>query len=541
MGLDGILLNRLVQTMSAEVPMKINRITQPSDHEFLFQCFKGVKMNLLFSVHPNFARIQFTKEQNTTNLDQTHLLMLFRKHLDGGVITKIQQKGFDRIVEVFIEHRDEMGVIKEMRLILELMGKSCNLILVNDENMIIDAHRRVSSFESNARTIMGGSEYEFPTPFSKKSVHELESYDKDLSFREQFEGISPLLEREILNRLNSGDSIQSIKTELLNSENLYLYKDDFHSFELKTKGSPLKTLPLMDGLDVYYRDLQAQDRIKSHTGDLLKLIKRELKRSKQKLPKLYDDYAKAEDSDYLREYGDLIFAFLPDQSSGHEFADIKDFEGNDVRVPLDIRYSAKDNALRYFKRYQKAKTSLSYLIDQIEKTEQRIEYFETLKLQCEQASVEDAKEIHEELLSQGIINQKRSRKKQQARKRKANYIVIEYDETTTIYVGKNNLQNDTITFKVANKEDYWFHAANTAGAHVLLKTKNMDETQQRLCCQLAAYFSSGRYSSSVEIHYTKIKNVKRLSGGPLGMVTINSQKSMFIDPDETYLMTYLPQ
>src|SRR5699024_1590489 len=126
-------------------------------------------------------------------------------------------------------------------------------------------------------------------------------------------------------------------------------------------GSPLKTLPLMDGLDVYCRDLQAQDRIKSHTGDLLKLIKRELKRSKQKLPKLYDDYAKAEDSDYLREYGDLIFAFLPDQSSGHEFADIKDFEGNDVRVPLDIRYSAKDNALRYFKRYQKAKTSLSYL------------------------------------------------------------------------------------------------------------------------------------------------------------------------------------
>lgn len=541
MAIDGILLNRLVQTINAEAPMKINRITQPSNHEFVLQCFKGSKLNLLVSAHPNFARIQFTKDSGSSNFDQTHFLMLLRKYLDGGVLTKVIQRGYDRIVELFIEHRDEMGVIKENRLILELMGKSCNLILVNDENIIVDAHRRISSFESNARTILGGSEYEFPTPFEKKSIADFTTIDLNLGIRDQFEGISATLEKAIIDRLEKHQSIESIQDELLHSDKLYLYKDDFHSFELQQKGPALKVLPLMDGLDAYYKDLQAQDRIKAHTGDLLKLIKRELKRSKQKLPKLYDDYEKAQDSDYLRVYGDLIFAFIPNQSSGHDSATLLDFENKEINVPLDIRYSAKDNALRYFKRYQKAKTSLKYLEDQIEKTTQRIDYFETLKLQCEQANVEDAKEIHEELLNQGIISQKKARKKQPQKKRKANYITINFDEDTTIFIGKNNLQNDTITFKLGNKEDYWFHAAHTAGAHVLLKTKHMDETQQRLCCQLAAYFSSGRYSSSVEIHYTQIKNVKRLSGGPLGMVSITKQKSMFIDPDEAYLMSYLPQ
>lgn len=539
MAIDGILLHRIVDTIAQELPMKINRITQPSNHEFLFQCFKGKKVNLLFSVHPNFARLQFTQDNNTSNLDQTHLLMLFRKHLDGGVITKIQQSSFDRIVSVFVEHRDEMGVIRQNQLILELMGKSCNLILVNEHNIIIDSYRRISSFETSARTIMSGSEYEFPKPFDKKTILELESYDPLESLREQFEGISPVLEREILLRLNT-QSIESIKEELLYSSQLYLYAKDYHSFELKHKGKALHSLELMEGLDYYYKDLQAQDRIKSHTGDLLKLIRRELKRSKQKLPKLIDDLARAEDSDYLREYGDLIFAFLPNQESGHSQALVRNFEGLEVNVPLDKRYSAKDNALRYFKRYQKAKTSLKYLTQQIETTKQRINYFETLEMQCQQASVEDAKEIHEELENQGIISQKKIRKKQHSKKKKANYITINYDEDTTIFVGKNNIQNDTITFKLSNKEDYWFHAAHTAGAHVLLKTKDMDEKQQRLCCQLAAYFSSGRHSSSVEIHYTKIKNVKRLSGGPLGMVQISNQKSMFIDPDEDYIKSYLP-
>lgn len=541
MAIDGILLKRLVETMNQEVPMKINRIIQPSDHEFIFQCFKGEKLNLLLSAHPNFARIQFTQDTNTTNLDQTHLLMLLRKHLDGGVITKIKQYGYDRVVEISVDHRDDMGVIKENKLILELMGKSCNLILVNDQNIIIDAHRRISSFESNARSIMSGSQYEKPTPFNKKPIDDFLSYDDSEGLMNQFDGISPVLEKAILFRIDEKESLESLQKELMESKSLYIYKDDFHSFELKQKGKPQKVLSLMEGLDVYYKELRAQDRIKSHTGDLLKLIKRELKRSKQKLPKLYDDYEKAEDSDYLREYGDLIFAFLPNQGSGHDEATLTNFEGEEVTIPLDIRYSAKDNALRYFKRYQKAKTSLKYLEEQINKTEQRIKYFETLKLQCEQANVEDAKEIYEELQSQGILTQKKVRKKQHAKKKKANYITINYDESTTIYIGKNNIQNDTITFKVSNKEDYWFHAANMAGAHVLLKTKNMDETQQRLCCQLAAYFSAGRHSSSVEIHYTQIKNVKRLSGGPLGMVSISTQKSMFIDPDEDYIMSYLPQ
>ncbi|CAM2795734.1 Rqc2 family fibronectin-binding protein [Erysipelothrix tonsillarum] len=540
MAIDGVLLNRIVTMMNDDCPVKINKITQPSNHEFMLHCFAGKKMNMFISTHPVFSRVQWTKEKPTAHLDQTHLLTLMRKHLEGGIITQISQYGYDRVIEIHIEHRDNMGVIRPYRLIVELLGKYANIIIVNDENIIIDALKRISPFENTSRAIVSGGLYEYPPQFDKKSFLELATYQSDEALKNQFNGISPLLEREIMFRLKSQEPHEIISL-LTESKTVYLYEHDFHIIELTHLNQSYKEMPIMEGLDAYFRDLQQKDRIKAHTGDLLKLIKRELKRSRAKLPKLYDDYDKAQDSDHLREKGDLLFAFASALPNGHHEITIQDFEGNDVTIDLDPRFTGKDNARRYFKRYQKAKTSLHYLEEQIEKTEARIHYFEQLQTQAEQATVEDAQEISDELISHGIINQKRLRKQTLKKKKKPNYLTINYDEDTTIFVGKNNLQNDYLTFKLARKEDMWFHAANTFGAHVIIKTPELDEPKIRLCAHLAAYYSKARHGSSVEVYYTQAKNIKKIPGANPGLVSLSTQKSIFIDPDENLVLTYLSE
>ena len=540
MAIDGIVLHKIIEGIQKELPLKINRITQASDHEYFLHGFNGEKKNLFLSVHPNFARLQFSEEKNSTNLDQSHFLMLLRKNMNGGIITEVSQLGFDRVIELIVEHRDEMGVIHKNRLIMELIGRSANLILVTQDNIILDAHKRISSFEDNTRSIYSGAEYDYPEDFNQKSFNEIINYNNNEPLRQQYQGISPLLEREILFRLET-QPIKEIYDEIMNSNQLYVYEKDFHIIKLNEMKDTPKILPIMEGLDDFYLSKQNQARIKNHTGDLLKLIKRELKRAKLKLPKLKDDLIKAENSEHLREFGDLLFMYASDNKSGLTQIEIQNFDGETLIIPLDKKYNGKENAKRYFKKYNKAKTSLSYTEAEIEKTENRIDYFERLELQCNQANVEDAKEIQEELTQQGIINQKKIKKSKHVKKKTPNYIVIDYDDKTKIYVGKNNLQNETITFKIAQKNDYWFHVANQAGAHILLKTDVMDETKQRLCCQLAAYFSSSRNSSSVEVHYTLAKNIKKVPKGTPGLVQIHDYKSMFIDPDEDYLNTYLKQ
>lgn len=542
MAIDGVLLSRLTHIMNEDAPLKINKITQPSNHEFLIQCFAGKKKNLYISTHPVFSRIQWTLDKPSTNLDSTHLLTLMRKHLEGGILTKIEQYSSDRVITLHIEHRDDMGVIRPYRLIVELLGKYANVIIVDHQGIIIDALKRIAPFENATRAIVSGSTYEYPPQFDKLPIDALNHYDFEDALVNQFSGISPLLEKEILYRLKS-ESAQAILDSLKTSNTLYVYENDFHIIELTHKKEIAKSYPIMEGLDAYFYEIQHNDRIKSHTGDLLKILKRELKRARIKLPKLMEDYENASDSENLREFGDLLFAFASDLKSGNNQINLKDFEGNDVTIPLDPRFGGKDNARRYFKRYQKAKTSLKYLDEQMVKTEQRIAYLEALIVQTEQAGVDDATEIQEELIAQGIINPKRFKQKQgnhqSKKKKKPNVTQIQYDEETVIYVGKNNLQNDYVTFKLGRKEDMWFHAAYDFGAHVLIQTKELDEPKIRLCAHLAAYYSKSRLGSSVEVHYTQIKNIKKIPGGQMGLVSLSTHKSIFIDPDKELIDSYL--
>jgi predicted ribosome quality control (RQC) complex YloA/Tae2 family protein len=537
MPMDGILLNRIKTIIEDDIPMKINRITQPTEHEFLLQCFAGKRMNILISTHPVYSRIQITKQKIASTITNTHLLTQLRKHLEGGILQSIEQQGFDRVFTFNIDHRDDMGVIRPYKLIVELLGKYANVILVNQNDAIVDSLKRLGSFESNSRLIVPGAHYEPPHPQEKKIIDDLASYDRDAALRHQFEGVSPLLEKEIIYRLKTQEP-NEIVSEIKESKSLYIYPNDFHLLELTHLHQKPSVYPIMEGLDHYYKDIQTQEQIKSHTGDLLKVIRRELKRANTKLPKLYEDLRNAENSEHLRQQGEILFAYAANEPSGMKSITLKDFEDQPITIALDPKMNGKDNANAYFKRYRKAKTSLSYIHEQIELTQDRIRYFEGLLQQTLQATLTDAQEIMHELMDSNLI---RSKKALVKKAKKPNYLTIRYDDETTIFIGKNNIQNEYLTFKLAKKEDMWFHAANTSGAHVIIKSPHLDETKIRLCAHLAAYYSQYRLASSVEVHYTPCRNIKKIPGKQPGMVSITNQKSIFIDPDEDYIHTYLDE
>ncbi len=540
MPVDGILLGQITSNIKEFVPLKINRITQPSNHEFIFQCFSKGRQNLYISTHPRFGRIQFTNLRSTSNIELTHFLTILRQQLDGGIIQDITQIRDDRIIILTVSKRDDMGVIKEVRLILEVFSRYVNLILVDEHDSIIDASRRMGSFESESRAIVPGATYSLPPSFDKKRIEELTIDDKYESIRSNFEGISPLLEKEITHRLDK-DTPEEIVNTIRSSNTLYVYDHDFHIIEMTHLNKPFKTYPLFEGLDTFYRDLLIEERIKVHTGNILRSLNRELKRSKKKLPKLYRELDQAENSDYFKDYGDYLFAYHADGKSGLKEITVKDWENNDITIPLDVRYNGKENANLYFKRYRKAKNALDHLINQIEETEKHIEYISRLIAQTHIATVEDAKEIEEELIEEGLIRKHKKTKKQAKRNKRPNYLVIEYDEETTIFVGKNNLQNDTLTFKVGKKEDLWFHVAHTFGSHVLLKTQNVTDEKLELCANLAAYYSDAKNGSNVEVNYTEIKNIKKIPGEKPGTVRFSTHQSIFITPDFDAFKVYLDE
>lgn len=540
MPMDGILINAVTQNLNLETPLRINRITQPSATEFIFHTYGKTKKNLYLSVHPRYGRLQFTDLKPSSNIEMTHFLTLLRKYLTGGTIQKIEQSHFDRIISFTIIARDDLGVLKDYRLVLEIMGRYANLIIVGEDNRIIDAHRRLSDFESSERNIVPGALYDLPPSFDKQSIENLCLEDKYESIRNKYDGISPILEKEITHRLNF-QTPESIVKELLHPTKLFVYENDYHIIELTHLKQDFKQFDIMQGLDFFYEDLQNQERIKNHTGNILKSLRRELKRSKSKLPKLYSDLENAENSEHFRETGDLLFAYHAQAKSGLSTIELKNWEGKTIKVELDPKLNGKDNANKYFKLYRKAKNSLSHLENQIELTEARIEYFERLIAQTELASVEDAMEIQEELVNAKIVNPNKKNQRKKSKSKRPNYLVIEMDEETTIFVGKNNLQNDTLTFKIAKKDDLWFHVAHTFGAHVLLKTTHITQPKLELCANLAAYFSNARNSSNVEVQYTEIKNIKKIPGSNPGTVRFSTHKSLIITPDEAIVKAYLKQ
>lgn len=547
MSFDGFLMHRVIEKLKEELMHgKVNRIYQVSKYELLFQIRANRKnVKLLISCHPNYARLNLTNQDYPTPATPSQLTMTYRKHLEGSFIKDIRQVGYERIAEIDFLGRNELGDDVMYCLYIEVMGKHSNIILTKENNIIIDSIKRINPSMSTVRIIQPGATYEYPPLFKDKNdplTLTGPTYEKMYM---DFAGLSPLLCKELVYRETQNEDVNDIIQKASQSDYLYIsynnQKEDYHLLPLNHFQNSSKQFSIFDGLDYFYKEKDEHDRIKQQTSDLNHFLKSELDKNQLKLQKLEQELFDSTNSEDLKLKGELLYAYLHMVEKGMQQVTVENYyDNNDITIPLDPRLDGKANAKRYFTRYTKAKNAISYLNEQIEKTKNEIEYFDTLLIQMEHASYYDAIEMKEELENLGYIKKKRKNELKQKNKIPHFETFIALDGTT-IYVGKNNIQNDYLTFKHAKKNYYWFHVKDMPGSHVIVAHENPDEYLIRLGANLASLYSKASHSSSVPVNYTKIQSLKKAPGNVLGKVILNHYKTIYIDPEHDQLETLKKQ
>ncbi len=537
MAFDGMMLSNVTKKLQETIETgRINKIYAISKYELLIH-IRAHRQNqkLLISIHPVYARIQLSELSYPTPTTPSSLTMLLRKHLEGAYIESIEQIELERIIHMQIIGTNEFKDTIKYHMYIEIMGKHSNMILTHDDGKIIDCLKRVSPSMSS-RILQPGAIYQMPPLIDKKSPYDGWILTDNLT--KTYQGFSPELSREVLYRMDHGENFDDILKQIQDSDTLYIHeinqKEYFHLIPLTHLQSAYSSYPLFTGLDKHYEEIDQKDRIKQQTSDLGKYIKNEYQRNVVKLGKLQQTRFDSQNSDEYRIKGDLLFANLHLLHKGMKEVTVENYYDNTyITIDLDERYDGKTNAHKYYVKYQKAKNALSHLDEQIAKTNEEIQYFDTLQTMMENASYYDALEIKEELENLGYLKKKIT--KQVHRNKKLHIEQYETKDHIMIYVGKNNLQNDYLTFKMASKSDMWFHVKDMPGSHVVVHSENLDEYTIRLASKMAAYFSKGKNSSSVPVNYAQIKTLKKPQGAKPGKVILSHYATIYIDPDDDFL------
>lgn len=533
MALDGIILHKIHQDLIEKLPMRINRIAEVSSNEIVFNIHSQKKRtNLVISCHSVYNRICFSNQSYNSFETPSGFIMLLRKHLSNGIIYEISQGDFDRYLILKIRALDDLYDQKEYRLYVELMGKYANIILVDHESgKILDALKRIPPYENSKRTILAGAKYTLPEPQNKKNPFIDQDIDLDESLVKQFAGFSKLLENEVRHRLNR-QTFKEIMDEIKNSEGLYISelkdRDEYHVIPLTHLNVPSKFYSFEAGFDHIYYHLEEKERIRKISDDLYKYVRKQKKHFKNKIIKLQESYEDALNLEKDRNFGDLLYTYSNLNQKGLSQIEVEDYEGNLCTITLDPKLNIKENANKYYQIYQKKRKGQEYILAQLEIAKNEEEYFTSLDEQLEFANFDDAVLIKEELTKYGYLRQKKSKhpKKKAAKVR----LYQIHFEDYTITFGKNNIQNDFLSFKYAKPNDLWFHAKDFHGSHLVINSSEPSEEALRLCATIAAYFSKGRYSSSVPVDYCLVKDIKKIKGSKAGFVSIKNQKTIYIDP-----------
>ncbi|MBE6123676.1 MAG: fibronectin/fibrinogen-binding protein [Erysipelotrichaceae bacterium] len=541
MALDGILLYKAVPELRKTLPARIQKIYQISATEILFQLHGPLgKTQMLISCHSQYNRILLSQRRYPTPNEPGNFIMVLRKYIEGATIVSLEQAGLDRWCTFTIRRHNEIGDREELYLIAELMGKYANVILVSSDNKIIDAMKRIPPFENSRRTIHPGAQFVPTPPQDKKNPFEDFSIDPDRSLTAQFAGFSPFLASEAEYRMSCGQSFRSVMEEIRDSDQLYIANKNneavFHCIPLTSVGENV-SYPLFEGFDILYYHKEEKERIREISGDVFKVVRRELKHQKQKLPRLLKEADEAQDCDRWRQYGDLLYSYSIRDTKGQTSVILQDFEtGEDVRIPLDPKLDGFANAQKCYTKYTKLRKGQKYLAEQIEICRNEISYFEGLLEQLEQADFVSATEIRDELVRGGYMKEK----KQKARRKKKDsdlpaVMTVTLKNGVAISWGRNNLQNDALTWHMARKQETWLHAKDYHGSHVVIHSSDPDEETLRTAANIAAYFSAGRDSSSVPVNWCRVSQLKKIPGAKPGMVQLTNYKTIYIDPDSSLL------
>lgn len=547
MAFDGFFVRKLVEEFNRSILYsRINKINNLSNDEFIFSIRKGKNLKLYVSANSSASRIQLTNNSYENPQTPSNFCSVLRKYLMGGIIEEINQINNDRIIKFKIKNFDELGYEKYYFLITELMGKHSNIILTNSDNIIIESLKNSYSLEYSRSTI-SNMEYVLPptvkkyNPFNFSEYSDLKCDNNDKKFLiKNFYGVSSVLNNYFLNK--EENVLESFKEfcsnfssynepTLLKNGN----KNDFYYFDIISNKDNIKFDSLSRLLDFYYMDIQKESSNKNTEKELFNFIKNKLSRLNKKLKILNKELLEAKEKDDYKLKGQLLISNIYlFKNNIPEVVTLQNFYSEnleDISIELDPNISIEKNSEKYFELYKKNKRTIENLYEQIDITKKDISYFETLSFQIENAGKTDLLEIKEELINSGYLKKDKNKKNT---KKKNNYLIIKYNGID-IYVGKNNIQNDTITNKLARRDYLWFHAKDIPGSHVVIFDNNPDEETKRVASMLAGYFSKFKNENYVSVDSTLIKNVKKISGAKPGMVTYTDQKTVKQKIDKIFI------
>ncbi|HGL0673783.1 TPA: Rqc2 family fibronectin-binding protein PavA [Streptococcus pneumoniae] len=533
MSFDGFFLHHIVEELRSElVNGRIQKINQPFEQELVLQIRSNRQSHrLLLSAHPVFGRIQLTQTTFENPAQPSTFIMVLRKYLQGALIESIEQVENDRIVEITVSNKNEIGDHIQATLIIEIMGKHSNILLVDkSSHKILEVIKHVGFSQNSYRTLLPGSTYIAPpsteslNPFTIKDEKLFEILQTQELTAKNLQSLFQGLGRDTANELE----------RILVSEKLSAFRNFFNQ-ETKpclteTSFSPVPFANLSDLLDTYYKDKAERDRVKQQASELIRRVENELQKNRHKLKKQEKELLATDNAEEFRQKGELLTTFLHQVPNDQDQVILDNYYTNQpIMIALDKALTPNQNAQRYFKRYQKLKEAVKYLTDLIEETKATILYLESVETVLNQAGLEEIAEIREELIQTGFIRRKQ-REKIQKRKKLEQYLAS--DGKTIIYVGRNNLQNEELTFKMARKEELWFHAKDIPGSHVVI-SGNLDPSDavKTDAAELAAYFSQGRLSNLVQVDMIEVKKLNKPTGGKPGFVTYTGQKTLRVTPD----------
>ncbi|MEK0313174.1 Rqc2 family fibronectin-binding protein [Cohnella sp. 56] len=570
MSLDGIVARALVHELQEIAGARIAKIYQPTEHEIVLHIRgQGFGRKLLLSAHPSMPRLHYTEQPWANPQEPPMFCMLLRKHCEGGIVEAVRQLGAERIVEIDVRHRDELGDLSLKRLVLEIMGRHSNLVLLDPQTGIVhDSIRHVTPAISSYRVVLPGTRYVPPPAQDKLDPLEATAADAKLALEtaaaggsalpgalvEAFTGLSPLLAKEIVYRAGgSEEAVPAVFAALMAEAAAHRYapsivldpsgRTQFHALTLThVPGERREFVSMNECLEAYYTDKAERDLVRQRTVDLTRLLQNETVKNVKKLEKLRQTLNEAEGADKYRRLGELLTAHLYAMSKGDKQVEVTDYYEEDqptIRVQLDPLLTPNENAQRYFRKYTKMKNSREVVTEQIDETEREIAYLESVLQGLDTATPADIEEIRAELMEQGYIRARGGRKGDRGKKKNDRPAILCYtsSEGVPIYVGKNNTQNDYVTNRLGQPSDTWLHTKDMPGSHVLIRAAEFGEQTLREAANLAAYYSKGKESSLVPVDYTKIRLVRKPSGAKPGYVIYDGQKTLFITPDEALVRT----
>jgi predicted ribosome quality control (RQC) complex YloA/Tae2 family protein len=557
---------------------RISKIYQPEPDELALLCYSGgANYRLLLSANPRHARLHLTAIEKKNPPAPPTFCMLLRKYIEGGRITAIRQVGRDRICRITINATDELGNPVDFTLVAEVMSKHSNLVLLHPNGRIVDAIRRVSEEVNRYRELLPGLPYIPPPPTAKLDPAGVDSAvlagaltDPSLPawqlLLDTVDGLGPMLAKEAVARAGHPPEAAAGQVPLerlaeavreLAAINAYeprlLYDEqgrlkEFHVIPLRHWSGRAQTgFPSVSAcLDAYYGGRAEEERFRALRGSLAKLVRDEAGRVKRKLKAQRESLQTAESAEAFRIQGELITANLWQIKQGDTEAVVVNYydpEGAEMAIPLDPQLSPAENAQAYYRRYQKARSGLAMIQEQLAKSEAELAYLEQVEVALEEASsLPDLEEIRRELIAEGYIGEKGDAT--DARKKKggepkgevkaAPPLTLRSSDGLEIWVGRNNRQNDYLTLKLAAPHDLWFHTKEIPGSHVILRVppgREVSEQAIHEAAALAAYHSKARQSSGVPVDYTLRKHVRKPSGARPGMVIYDNQKTLWVTPD----------